>query len=221
MRKAFLVTITTVLFLASASAFAAKNYGGPMNQLRAHYNVYQMAQKFTPDKLERIKGQIVGTRRMSKGVARFMKHYVDWDTYAELCFKDWDKLNKKQKRHLVQLLKTSTIKRYASLVSPTRRFMIQFGKNVVFKTIKGIQYAKVKAHVTDWASNGEIEMSFLLRKHKENVWALCDVYIEGVSKARTYRAELRKIFIKKGFKGVVGTLKRGAAKYNKRVAQRK
>ena len=57
MRKAFLVTIATVLFLASTSAFAAKNYGGPMNQLRAHYNVYQMAQQFKPGKLENIKGQ--------------------------------------------------------------------------------------------------------------------------------------------------------------------
>jgi ABC-type transporter MlaC component len=221
MRKAFLVTIAAVLFLASASAFAAKNYGGPANQLRAHYNVYQMAQKFTPDKLLKIKGQVVGARKMSKGVARFMSNYIDWDTYAELCFKDWDSLNKKQKRHLVKLLKTLTIKRYADLVSPTRRFMIQFGKNVVYKTIKGKQYAKVKAYVTDWTSDAEAEMSFLLRKRKENVWTLCDVYVEGISKARTYRAELRKIFLKKGFKGVVGALKRSTAKYNQRVAQRK
>ena len=231
MRNAILVTVTAISFLLTPSAHAARNndvccatparYGGPANQLRAHYNVYQMAQKFTPDRLERIKGQVVGTRKMSKGVARFMKDYIDWDTYAELSFKDWDKLGKKQKRHLVKLLKTLTIKRYADLVSPTRRFMIQFGKNVVYKTIKGVQYAKVSTHVTDWTSDAELEVSFLLRKRKQDVWALCDVYIDGVSKARTYRAELRKIFLKKGFKGVVGALKRSTAKYNQRLAQRK
>ena len=92
MKNATLVLITVISFLLTPSAHAAKNYGGPANQLRAHYNVYQMAQKFTPDKLEKIKAQVVGTKKMSKGVARFMRSYIDWATYAELCFKDWDKL---------------------------------------------------------------------------------------------------------------------------------
>ena len=222
MKQAFITLVFAVFLFSgfdavgSSSVPVEKDYGGPMYQLRAHYNVYQIAQKFTPDRLQRIKGQIVGTRKMSKGVARFMRDHIDWDTYAELSFKNWDELTKKQKRHLSNLLKNLTIKRYADLVTPERRFMIQFKEDVKYIMVRGERYAKVAAHVTDWKSDAEVEIQFLLRKHKKSTWTLCDVYVEGVSKARTYRTELRRVYSKKGFKGVVKILKRSAAKHNRR-----
>ena len=221
MKSTISVLITIVLFLASYSAYAGKKYANPEHQLRAYYNVYQIAQKLSPSKIENIKGQIVGKKKMKKGVARFMRNNVDWDTHAELSFKDYDKLTKKQKKQLSNLLRTLTTRRYARLFSPNKRFMLQFKQPVKYIAVRGKQYARVDAMVTIRESKSEVELSFLLRKGEKGLWLLCDVYVDGVSKARAYRAELRKIFKRQGFKGVVGALKRNTAKYNKRLALRK
>jgi len=215
MKAPISVLITAVLFLASYSAYAGKTYANPEYQLRAYYNVYQMAQKFTPKKIESIKGQIIGSKKMKKGVARFMRNNVDWDTHAELSFKDFGELTKKQKKQLSKLLKTLTTRRYARLFSPDKRFMVQFRQPIKYITVRGKQYARVDSMVTIWESKAEVELSFLLRKGKKGLWMLCDVYVDGVSKARTYRAELRKIFKKRGYKGVVRTLKKSIAKHKR------
>lgn len=221
MKATISVLITVVLFLASYSAYAGKKYADPEHQLRAYYNVYQLAQQLSPSKIENIKSQIIGKKKMKKGVARFMRNNVDWDTHAELSFKDYDKLTKKQKKQLSNLLRTLTTRRYARLFSPSKRFMVQFKQPIKYITVRGKEYARVDAMVTIWESKSEVELSFLLRKGEKGLWLLCDVYVDGVSKARVYRAELRKIFKRKGFKGVVRTLNRNAAKYDGRLALRK
>ena len=204
-------------FLIVALLLIATNVqANPTDQLRSQYNIYQIAQKIYPEKLERVKGQIVGKRKMSKGVARFVRKYLDWDTYAELSFRDWDKLNKKEQRKLVWLLKELTIKRYAEFFSPSKKYMVQFKESTEYKIVRNDMYARVKALVTVWESEAEVEVGFLLRD-SGNGWSLCDVYIDGVSKARAYRSALRKVYKKRGFDGVEKILKKNIKKVQKKT----
>ena len=145
-----------------------------------------------------------------------MRAYLDWVVHAELAFRDWDKLSTTQKQRLVKLLKRSTTNRYAKFFSPNKRYMVQFGEDVTYIMVRGNQYARVKARVTVWESKAEVDVGFLL-KERGNEWVLCDVYIDGVSKARALRSALRKIFKEKGFDGVVKTLQKNIRKTQKKA----
>ena len=202
---------TFISVLAIGMLLFGTAQANPMEQMRSQYKLYQIAQKLYPNKIEKVKSQILGTRKMSKGVARYVKSYLDWNTYAELSFRDWDKLTNPQKKQLTHLLKKVTINRYADLFDPKARYMVQFGENVKYITVRGQEYARVNTLVTVWESHSEIEMGFLFHKRKKR-WALCDVYIEDVSKARTFRSALRRIYIKEGFDGVIKTLKKKTKK---------
>ena len=91
--------------------------------------------------------------------------------------------------------------------------MVEFKGPAQHRFVKGKEYARVETRITWWESDAEIEIGFLLRHLGKDQWTLCDVYVEGVSKARVYRKELRKIYTKRGFRGVERALKQNITKY--------
>ena len=85
MKYIFVVLVITVLMPRSASAQT-----DPKEQLHSQFVTYQLVQKLRPGVIEEIKSQVSGVKRTSRAVAKFTKRYFDWDTYAELCFQDWN-----------------------------------------------------------------------------------------------------------------------------------
>jgi ABC-type transporter MlaC component len=183
----------------------------PKEQLHSQFVAYQLVQRLQPGAIEKIKSQVIGTKRTPRAVTRFMKRYFDWDTYAELCFQDWNKLNSRQKKIFTGLLKKSTIRRYSRLFSAEKRYVVEFPERTRYQKIRGGDYARVATRVTAPDGNSMFEVTLLLRK-KDNRWALCDVEVEGVSKAKLYRSAFKKIFAKKGLNGVVDILRKNIAK---------
>jgi len=194
--------------LGSASAQA-----DPKEQLHSQFVAYQLVQKLQPGAIEKIKSQVIGTKRASRTVARYMKRYLDWDTYAELCFQDWNKLNSRQKKAFTELLKKSTIRRYSRLFSAEKRYVVEFPERTRYHKLRGGHYARVATRVITPDADSMFEVVLLLRK-KGNRWALCDVEVEDVSKARTYRTAFKRIFAKRGFGGVVNILRKSIAKHS-------
>ena len=208
MKCIFIALAITILMPGSANAQA-----DPKEQLHSQFVAYQLVQKLQPGAIEKIKSQVIGTKRTSRVVTRFMKRYFDWDTYAELCFQDWNKLNSRQKRTFTELLKRSMIRRYSRLFSAKEKYVVEFPERTRYQKIRGGHYARVATQVITPDADSMFEVVLLLRK-RGNRWALCDVEVEDVSKARTYRAAFKKIFAKKGFNGVVDALRKSIAKHS-------
>jgi|TARA_R110000824_G_scaffold315029_4_gene501947 ABC-type transporter MlaC component len=185
----------------------------PREQLRTQFVAYQLVQRFQPGAIEKIKSQVTGAKKTPRAVAKFMKRHFDWETHAELCFQDWNELNPAQKKTFTELLKKSTIVRYSRLLSAKKKYVVEFPTPTRYQKIRGEDYARVATRLVTPDNNSMFDVVFLLRE-KGSRWVLCDIEVEGVSKARIYRSAFKKVFAKRGIDGVVDILRRSITKHS-------
>ena len=201
-----------VLIAMMVSAYFFSN-ADPQEMLNAQYKAYITAQAFNPAGVKKYRDRIVSpAKKMPRPAQRFINTNIDWEIYAESVFRpNWDKLTKVQKRKFKRLLQRDAIKRYGKLFSPTLKFHAKFNGDTVYKILRGHEFAKVSTTLSLTGSDAEVDVDFIFHKGPKR-WALCDLYIDGVSKSRSYRKSVRRIYKKEGYRGVVKTFEKNLAR---------
>mgnify|MGYP003154867397 CR=1 FL=1 len=195
-----------VAALVSAYLFTGAD---PQIALNTQYKAYTKVQALMPGQIDKYRDRTLNDKkRMPKSARIFLNKNIDWEIYAESIFRpNWQKLTAKQKHKFIVLLQRNTIKRYGKLFSSDLKFSAIFNGPTEYKMLKGHEFAKVDTTLKSTRSDAEIDVSFIFRMGEDR-WALCDVYIEGVSKSRTLRKEIRRIYKKSGYDGVIDVLQK-------------
>jgi len=200
-----------VASIISAYFFTAQD---PQIVLSQQYKAYIIAQQLNPSALERIRDRITNDKkRPPRVVRRFLEKNFAWDVFAKSTLhSQWDELNVKQRREYTKVLKNMMLRRYAKYFSPDKKFSVKFSGATVYKSLRGKQFAKVATTISSIANESEVDAEFIFI-FKDKHWMLCDMYIDGVSKSRSYRAAIRKVYKKSGYAGVISKLKKRIDSY--------
>ena len=203
---------SSLLLVAVVSAFFF-THEDPQIMLDKQYRAYITAQAFKPAALKKYRKRVLQVEKPFLNSTRmFINTNIDWDLYAESILKpNWDKLTDKQKQRFKKLLQKVHIKKYGKYFSPSTKFSAIFSKQTEYKLLRGKSFAKVSATLKSTRSDAEIDIDLIFHKGPER-WALCDVYVDGVSKSRAYRSQVRKIYKKEGYKGVMKAFRRALKK---------
>jgi len=203
--KSVVAAVVTAYFFTGAD---------PQTMLGTQYKAYITVQAFNPAGVEKYRDKILdSSRHMPRSAQTFLDTNIDWEIYAESIFRpNWDKLTKAQKAKFKRLLQRDAIDRYGDLFSPSLKFSVKFKGDTEYRSLRGHKFAKVSTTLSSLRSNAEVDIAFIFHRSPER-WALCDVYVDGVSKSRLYRREVRRIYKKEGYKGVVKV-------FQKRLAQK-
>ena len=201
----------SILVVAMVSAHFFSD-ADPKSVLETQYKSYITVQAFNPAGVEKYRDKILDSaKRMPKSARRFLDTNIDWETYAESIFRpNWDELSHVQKRKFKRLLQRDAIERYGHLFSPSLKFSIKFNGATQFKTVRGHKFAKVSTTISLLRSDGEVDVDFVFH-HGPKRWALCDIYVDGVSKSKSYRKSVRRIYKKEGYKGVINAFRKNLA----------
>tara|TARA_Y100000310_G_C20359120_1_gene658104 strand:- start:94 stop:726 length:633 start_codon:yes stop_codon:yes gene_type:complete len=202
----------SILVVAMVSAYFFSD-ADPKSVLETQYKSYITVQALNPSGVEKYRDKILdSTKRMPKSARKFLDANIDWEVYAESIFRpNWDKLNNAQKRKFKKLLQRDAIERYGHLFSPSLKFSVKFNGTTEYKTLRGHKFARVSTTISLLRSDGEVDVDFIFH-HGPKRWALCDIYVDGVSKSKSYRKSVRRIYKKEGYKGVVSTFRKNLAR---------
>ena len=176
----------------------------PQRTLETQYKSYISVQALNPAGIENFRNRLLdATKGMPKSAREFIDNNIDWEVYAESIFRpNWDKLTKAQQVRFKKVLQRDAIDRYGHFFSPSTKFSVKFNGDTQYKVLRGNKFAKVSTTISSLKSTAEVDVDFVFHLGPER-WALSDVYVDGVSKSRTYRREVRKIYKKEGYEGVV------------------
>ena len=192
--------------ILAAAVVSAYFFSGadPALMLNNQYKAYTTVQAFNPSGVEKYRKKILdSSRRMPKSAQKFLDTNIDWEVYAESIFRpNWDKLSKKQKTRFKKLLQRNAIDRYGHLFSSSTKFSVKFNGDTQYKVLRGHNFARVSTTLKSLRSDAELDVDFIFHRGPDR-WALCDVYIDGVSKSRSYRRSVRKIYKEEGYNGVI------------------
>ena len=193
----------TLIAAAMVSAYFF-NTEDPQRMLNTQYKSYITVQSVNPAGIEKFRNKILdSTTHMPESAKKFLNSNIDWDVYAESVFRpNWDELTKAQKEEFKQILQRDAIERYGPLFSPSTKFSVKFNGDTQYKMLRGHRFAKVSTTISSLKSDAEVDVDFIFHLGPER-WALSDVYVDGVSKAKSYRSAVRKIYKKEGYEGVV------------------
>jgi len=176
----------------------------PQIMLNTQYKAYSTMQAFNSSGISKYKEKILNESKDMPISARiFLNNNINWELYAASIFRsDWDKLTRSQKKRFKHTLQHDIINRYGHLFSSSTRFAVTFKGDTKYKMLRGKSFAKVGLVISSISSDAEVDIDLIFHKGLVR-WALCDVYIDGVSKTKIYRREVRKIYRNKGFDGVI------------------
>jgi ABC-type transporter MlaC component len=190
-----------VVAIATAYFFNGED---PRQMLDTQFKSYTTMQSTDPACIERYQKKLLdSTRHMPPSARKFLDTNIDWEVYAESVFRpNWDKLTKAQQKEFKGVLQREAIDRYGDLFSPSMKFSVKFNGDTQYKLTRGHRFAMVSTTISSLKSDAEVDADFVFHLGPEQ-WALSDIYLDGVSKSRTYRQEVRKIYKKEGYEGVV------------------
>ena len=192
--------------LVVAAVFTAYFFNGedPRQMLDTQLKSYTAMQASNPAGIEGHRKKLLdSTTYMPKSAQKFIDANIDWEVYAESIFRpNWDKLTKAQREKFKRVLQRDAIERYGHLFSPSTKFSVKFNGDTQYKVLRGNKFAKVSTTISSLKTDAEVDVDFIFYLGPER-WALSDIYLDGVSKSRTYRREVRKIYKKVGYEGVV------------------
>ena len=200
-----------VTTLVSSFFFTAQD---PQVMLSKQYKSYITAQAMTPGSVNKYRDRIMETKKpFLKSTRLFLDTNIDWELYAKSIFspKYWDSLTKKQKKNFIKLLQKVHIRKYAKHFSANTKFSVHFDKPTEYKLLRGEEFARVRTTVKSRSHDVEFDVDFVFHMGTER-WALCDIYIDGLSKSKIYRREVRNIFKKKGYAGVMKAFRNALSK---------
>jgi ABC-type transporter MlaC component len=193
----------SILITAMVSAYLFSN-ADPQETLKTQYKAYVAVQAFNPGGVEKYRDKVLHkTKKIPRSARTFLSANIDWEAYAESVFRpNWNKLTKRQKRKFKKLLQRDAIQRYGHLFSPDLKFSAKFNNPTDYKLLRGNKFARVRVTLASTRTDAEAEVDFIFRQGLKR-WAICDVYIDGVSKSKSYRRAVRRIYKKEGYKGVM------------------
>lgn len=202
----------SILAVALFSAYFFSD-ADPKDVLESQYKSYITVQALNPTGVEKYRDKILDSaKRMPKSARKFLNTNIDWDVYAESIFRpNWDKLSHTQKREFKRLLQRDAIERYGHLFSPSLKFSVKFNGSTQYKALRGHKFAKVSTTISLLRSDGEVGVDFIFH-HGPKRWALCDIHVDGVSKSKSYRKSVRRIYKKEGYKGVINVFRKNIAR---------
>jgi len=190
--------------LVTAYIFTAQD---PQIVLSHQYKAYIIAQQLNPNGINKMRDRIIrDDKKLPRAAKQFLKKNIAWDVFAkDTLHSQWDELGVKQKKEYTNALKKMMLRRYAKYFSPDKKFSVNFPKPTDYKNFRGEKFAKVKTIVSSIVNESEAEVDFVFI-FKDKHWMLCDIYVDGVSKSRSYRTALRKIYKKHGYIGLMSKL---------------
>lgn len=194
----------TSLVIAMVSSFLFSTED-PQKMLNKQYSAYITTQAINPSGVRKYRDRITNTKRpLPKSARLFIDTNIDWELYAQSSFgeKKWEELSTKQKKAFKILLRKVHLKKYAKYLSPNVKFSAIFNGPTKYKQLKGHEFAKVSTTLTSSTRGISFDVDFIFHKNDQR-WSLCDVYVDGVSKSKNYRTQIRKIYKKDGYKGVM------------------
>jgi ABC-type transporter MlaC component len=199
--------------IVTAYIFTAQD---PQIVLSHQYKAYVIAQQLNPNGVNKIKERILkNDKKLPRAVKQFLKKNIAWDVFAkDTLNSQWDELGVKQKREYTNALKSMMLRRYAKYFSPDKKFSVTFPRATDYKNLRGEKFAKVATIVSSVANESEANVGFVFI-FKDKRWMLCDIYVDGVSKSRSYRTALRRIYKKYGYGGIMSKLKDKTRKLKK------
>ena len=191
--------------LVTAYIFTAQD---PQIVLSHQYKAYVIAQQLNPNGINKMRDRIIrDDKKLPRSVKQFLKKNIAWDVFAKATLhSQWDELGVKQRKEYTNALKKMMLKRYAKYFSPDKKFSVKFPNQTDYKMLRGEKFAKVKTIVSSVSNESEFEADFIFI-FKDKHWMICDVYIDGVSKSRTYRSAMRKLYKRHGYVGIISKLK--------------
>jgi len=199
-----------VASIITAYIFTAKD---PQIVLSRQYKAYIIAQQFSPRGIIKIRDRILNDKKkIPRAAKQFLEKNFAWDVFAKSTLhSQWDELGTKQRKEYTNTLKKMMLRRYAKYFDPDKIFSVKFPNQTDYKMLRGEKFAKVKTIVSSVSNESEFEADFIFI-FKDKHWMICDVYIDGVSKSRSYRAALRKLYKKHGYVGIMSKLKKKIVK---------
>jgi len=199
--------------IISAYIFTAQD---PQIVLSQQYKTYVLAQQLNPGAIIRTRDRILNDKKRLPRVARqFLKKNIAWDVFAKSTLhSQWDELGVKQRREYTKILKKMMLRRYAKYFDPNKKFSITFPQPTDYKNLRDDKFAKVTTIVSSIANESEFKAEFVFI-FKDKHWMLCDIYIDGVSKSRSYRSAMRRMYKKHGYAGIISKLKTKSNKFKK------
>jgi len=201
-----------------ASILAAYIFNGqdPQIILSQQYKAYIIAQQLNPHGVIKMRDRILNDkRRLPKSAKQFLEKNFAWDVFAEATLHNvWSELGTKQKKEYTKALKHMLLKRYAKYFNPDKKFSVRFPNQTLYKNLHGKKFAKVTTIISSISSDSELEAEFVFI-FKNKHWMICDLYIDGVSKSRSYRTAMRKLYKKYGYSGIISKIKNKITEYKK------
>jgi ABC-type transporter MlaC component len=204
-QKEFIMKSILAISIIAAYIFTAQD---PQIVLSHQYKAYVIAQQFNPNGITKLKERILNDKKkLPRAAKQFLEKNIAWDVFAKATLhSQWDELGVKQKKEYTNALKKMMLKRYAKYFDPNKKFSVKFPSLTDYKMLRGEKFAKVTTIVSSVSNESEFEAEFIFI-FKDKHWMLCDIYIDGVSKSRSYRTAMRKIYKKDGYAGLISKLK--------------
>ena len=196
------VLLTGIL---AAYIFTAQD---PQIVLSHQYKAYVIAQQLNPNGINKLKERILNDKKkLPRSAKQFLEKNIAWKFFAQSTLHtNWDNLNAKQQKEFTMSLRKMMLKRYAKYFDPNKKFSVKFPKRTDYRLLRGEKFAKVATVVSSVANESEFDADFIF-VFKDNRWMLCDIYVDGVSKSRSYRTALRRLYKKHGYNGLISKLK--------------
>ena len=191
--------------IISAYIFTAQD---PQIVLSRQYKSYVLAQQLNPNSVNKMRDRILNDKKkLPRSAKTFLDKNIAWDVFAKATLhSQWDELGVKQRKQYTNALKKMMLKRYAKYFSPDKKFSVRFPSTTDYRMLRGEKFAKVETVVSSISNESEFEADFIFI-FKDKHWMICDIYIDGVSKSRSYRAAMRRIYKKDGYVGIMSKLK--------------
>ena len=196
--------------IVAAYIFTAQD---PQIVLSQQYKAYMLAQQLNPNGITKLKERILDDKKkLPRAAKQFLEKNIAWDVFAKSTLHSlWDELGVKQKKEYTNALKKMMLKRYAKYFDPNKKFSVNFPQATNYKNLRGEKFAKVKTIVSGTTNDAEFVADFIFI-FKDKHWMLCDMYIDGVSKSRSYRSAMHKLYKKHGYAGIMSKLRNKTSK---------
>ena len=208
--EVFIMKSILAISIIAAYIFTAQD---PQIVLSRQYKAYVIAQQFNPSGITKIRDRILNDKKpLPRAANQFISKNIAWDVFAKATLgSQWDELGTKQRKEYTNTLKKMMLRRYAKFFDPNKKFSVKFPNQTNYKNLRGEKFAKVKTIVSSVSNESEFEADIIFI-FKDKHWMICDMYIDGVSKSRTYRSAMRKLYKKHGYAGIISKLKKKITK---------
>jgi len=211
--EVFIMKSILIAGIITAYMFTAQD---PQIVLSKQYKAYTIAQQLNPSGVIKMRDRILNDKKkLPRAAKQFLDKNIAWDVFAKNTLSSqWDDLGKKQQKEYTSVLKKMMLKRYAKYFDPNKKFSVKFPNSTNYKMLRGEKFAKVNTIVSSIANESEFSADFIFI-FKDKHWMLCDIYIDGISKSRSYRTAMRRIYKKHGYAGIISKLKNRPSKLKK------